>query len=158
MSDVHDVCNSGSGEIQVVSGIGAPKLWASITNSIGWRSMHLYADPGKGEAIVSLIAESTGSFEIIAAGKPSGLVVNKGGSNTSFVTYGAEKVIIIEALSSPFEISIQTKSGRQVAGTRKHNQFLGADEYIELGIKPVEDTVLIVTCFLAQLLLLETVI
>jgi hypothetical protein len=152
--DIKNVCATGNGELRVVSEVGQSKLWVSIGNRVGERQryLHIYTEQAKREAMVSMVDEPTGALQILGAGKHYGFLENED-SGRAFVTYNGERELYIEGEASPFEISVRTKSGRQVAGARKHVDFLGVDEYIEFGIQPVEDTVLLVACVLAQLLL-----
>lgn len=151
--DLKGVCAIGYGELRVVSEVGQSKLWVSIRNHAGDRCLHMYTEQTKREAMVSMVAEPTGALQILGAGRHYGFLENEEDSGRAVVTYNGERELYIDGETSPFEIIVRTKSGRQVAGARKHVDFLGVDEYIEFGIQPVEDTVLLVACVLAQLLL-----
>jgi hypothetical protein len=142
-------------EITIVDGDGRSVMWGWVANKPSERNLQVFIDKhtfkDRRNPAVTIVSSPLGALEIIGEKNISYGFLEPERSGRYAVVHKGGQIMVVEG-SETKEINIRSRFG-QVAALRCNNKFSGDEPYVEFGIRPGQDAVLIVSVVLAFLLL-----
>lgn len=147
--------NSGEGEIDIVGLSGNPLLRAALRKAPTGRRLEI-SMPEAGSApraTVGPSAQGPRFLELRALkGQPYGTLEMNSTGACHVIKDGA-RVLSIDGDPNSLQLSFQSGQGTPLASVRCSTEFFGGVEHLEVRVEPGVDTVLVLSCALAVMLL-----
>jgi hypothetical protein len=146
---------TSDGEIDIVGLSGNPLLRAAIKKVHGNRRLEI-SMPEAGSApraTVGPAAPGSRSLELRALKGAFYGMLEMRSVGACYVMKDGNVVLTIDGDTDSLQLSIKSGSGVALASVRCSTEFLGGIDHVEVRVEPGVDTVLVLSCVLAVLLL-----
>lgn len=146
---------TSEGEIDIVGLSGNPLLRAAVRKVHGGRRLEI-SMPEAGSAPRATIGPATQgsrSLELRALKNQFYGMLEMRNTGACYVVKDGAVVLTIDGDTDSLQLSIKSGQGISLASVRCSTEFLGGVDHVEVRVEPGVDTVLVLSCVLAVLLL-----